>query len=77
MGERVPHLSGAEQSTARPRSAAVPAGVAADWIAAALPTIHLLLTGLPAPVREATPDPGAAPEQDSASDDLDSLEPAR
>lgn len=43
IGERVAHLSAPERDSAS--APATPTGVAADWFAAALPTVRLLLTG--------------------------------
>ncbi|HEV2347746.1 MAG TPA: DUF5682 family protein [Actinocrinis sp.] len=44
IGDRAAHLGDAE-GAADSSEAALPTGIAADWVAAALPTMHLLLTG--------------------------------
>jgi hypothetical protein len=44
IGDRVPHLAAPDRSAADAGSDR-PTGIAADWVAAALPTVHLLLTG--------------------------------
>lgn len=49
IGDRVPHLAAPDRSGADADGSdfAPLTGVSADWFAAALPTVHLLLTGLP------------------------------
>jgi hypothetical protein len=44
IGDRLPHLAAPDRA-ADPSASAEPTGPAAQWIAAALPTVHLLLTG--------------------------------
>jgi hypothetical protein len=51
IGDRAANLGDGE-GAAGASEAALPTGIAADWVAAALPTVHLLLTGQPLePVR--------------------------
>jgi hypothetical protein len=45
IGDQVPHLADADRAAGPQDADAVPTGIAADWYAAAVPTVHLLLTG--------------------------------
>jgi hypothetical protein len=45
IGDRLPHLAAPNRASAEASGSAVPTGLSADWVAAALPTVHLLLTG--------------------------------
>jgi hypothetical protein len=45
IGERVPNLPTPDRAGADALATALPTGISADWFAAALPTVHLLLTG--------------------------------
>lgn len=47
IGERIPHLAAPDRASADEPGSAPLTGISADWFAAALPTVHLLLTGLP------------------------------
>jgi hypothetical protein len=68
IGERAAHLGRADRATPDPSADALPTGIAADWFAAALPTVRLLLTG-----RSAAGKPSAPATQPSPAE---SLEPA-
>jgi hypothetical protein len=46
IGDRAAHLA-APDCAAHESESALPTGVVADWVGAALPTVHLLLTGQP------------------------------
>ena len=90
IGERAAHLGAVDASAADSAADELPTGVAADWVAAALPTVRLLLTGQPsstpalstAPVSSTAPSSSTAPASSmaqplsSAQPTTESLEPA-
>ena len=55
IGDRAAHLSQADRAAPDSPSSALPTGIAADWFAAALPTVRLLLTGQTVVVESPTP----------------------
>jgi len=68
IGERAAHLGRADRTTPDAPAATLPTGIAADWFAAALPTVRLLLTGQNAGTEASAPAASPPPAK--------SLEPA-